>query len=245
MKISQRWLNDYVTMDPEIWTPAQVSKVLTDLGLEVEHIADMSAALRGFVVGRVFKKEPHPKADKLSVCTVDVGDGRPRTIVCGAPNVEAGQLVPVALVGAVVPTANFTIESRALRGITSEGMICSQSELGLGDDHDGIWVLTTSSPVGTPLATALGIDDVVYDIAITPNRADCLSHIGIAREIRAYELSRDVQPVAQDLSPGLLENHDQSISRDDQSIAQDLSFIPSVGARPRLAPTEGPLRISV
>ena len=203
MKVSQLWLNDHVTMDPEIWTPTKVSQVLTDLGLEVEHITDMSAALRGFVVGRVFKKEPHPKADKLSVCTVDVGDGRPRTIVCGAPNVEAGQLVAVALVGAVVPSANFMIESRALRGITSEGMICSQSELGLGDEHDGIWVLTTSAAVGTPLATALGIDDVVYDVAITPNRADCLSHSGIARELRAYMYVHNNGELALDLSSAL------------------------------------------
>lgn len=185
MKISQEWLQDFVSLDRAVWTPTEVANVLTSLGLEVEGVEDTSATFRGFVVGRVLTREKHPKADKLSVCTVDVGDGTPRTIVCGAPNVDAGQTVPVALVGAKVPTADFTIEARPLRGVTSEGMICSQSELGLGDDHDGIWVLDVDAAPGTPLAAALGIEDVVYDVAITPNRADCLSHVGIARELAA------------------------------------------------------------
>ena len=187
MKLSHRWLQTFVDLDPATWTPERVSTVLTDLGLEVEHVENMAETLRGFVVGHVLTKERHPKADKLSVCTVDVGDGSPRTIVCGAPNVDAGQTVPVALVGARVPTADFVIESRPLRGVTSEGMICSQAELGLGEDHNGIWVLTTSAAPGTPLATALGLDDVIYDVAITPNRADCTSHIGIARDLLAYK----------------------------------------------------------
>lgn len=186
MKLSHRWLQTFVDLDPATWTPERVSTVLTDLGLEVEHVENMAETLRGFVVGHVLTKERHPKADKLSVCTVDVGDGLHRTIVCGAPNVDAGQTVPVALVGARVPTADFVIESRPLRGVTSEGMICSQAELGLGEDHNGIWVLTTTAAPGTPLATALGLDDVIYDVAITPNRADCTSHIGIARDLLAY-----------------------------------------------------------
>lgn len=196
MKISHRWLEEFVTLDPATWSPERVSSVLTDLGLEVEDIQNMAATLRGFVVGHVLTKEKHPKADKLSVCTVDVGDGTPRTIVCGAPNVAAGQTVPVALVGAKVPTADFIIESRPLRGVTSEGMICSQAELGLGEDHDGIWVLSTDAPPGTPLASALGIDDVIYDVAITPNRADCLSHVGIARDLAAY-IAVHIDPTVQ------------------------------------------------
>ncbi|MFM8770529.1 MAG: phenylalanine--tRNA ligase subunit beta [Candidatus Kapaibacterium sp.] len=186
MKISHRWLQEFVALPASEWTPQRVQKVLTDLGLEVEDIVDMSSALQGFVVGRVLEKQPHPKADKLSVCTVDVGQAEPKTIVCGAPNVAAGQTVPVALIGAVVPSAGFAIEERPLRGVTSQGMICSQAELGLGEDHDGIWVLDLETASGTPLAAALGIDDVIYDVAITPNRADCLSHIGIARDLAAY-----------------------------------------------------------
>lgn len=186
MKISHRWLQEFVDLPAPVWTPQRVQKVLTDLGLEVEDIHDMSSVLQGFVVGRVLDKQAHPKADKLSVCTVDVGQAEPKTIVCGAPNVAAGQTVPVALVGAVVPSAGFAIEERPLRGVSSQGMICSQAELGLGEDHDGIWVMDLDAASGTPLAQALGIDDVIYDVAITPNRADCLSHLGIARDLAAF-----------------------------------------------------------
>ena len=185
MKVSHKWLCEFVDLPADRWTPERVSRVLTDLGLEVEDVVDTSSALKSFVVGKVVSKEAHPKADKLSVCTVDVGAGT-RTIVCGAANVAAGQTVPVALVGAVVPSAGFAIEERPLRGITSQGMICSQAELNLGEDASGIWVLRDDLTIGQPLAEALGIDDVIYDIAITPNRADCLSHVGIARELAAY-----------------------------------------------------------
>ncbi|MBU3698491.1 MAG: phenylalanine--tRNA ligase subunit beta [Candidatus Kapabacteria bacterium] len=186
MKISHRWLQEFVALPASEWGSERVSKVLTDLGLEVEDVLDMSAVLDGFVVGHVVDRQPHPKADKLSVCTVDVGQGTPKTIVCGAANVAAGQTVPVALVGAVVPSAGFAIEERPLRGVTSQGMICSQAELGLGEDHAGIWVLDLDAAPGTPLAKALGVDDVIYDVAITPNRADCLSHLGIARDLAAF-----------------------------------------------------------
>jgi phenylalanyl-tRNA synthetase beta chain len=185
MKVSHKWLCEFVDLPADRWTPERVSRVLTDLGLEVEDVVDTSSALKNFVVGKVVSKEAHPKADKLSVCTLDVGAGT-RTIVCGAANVAAGQTVPVALIGAVVPSAGFAIEERPLRGITSQGMICSQAELNLGEDASGIWVLRDDLTIGQPLAEALGIDDVIYDIAITPNRADCLSHVGIARELAAY-----------------------------------------------------------
>jgi phenylalanyl-tRNA synthetase beta chain len=128
MKVSHKWLCEFVDLPADRWTPERVSRVLTDLGLEVEDVVDTSSALKSFVVGKVVSKEAHPKADKLSVCTVDVGAGT-RTIVCGAANVASGQTVPVALIGAVVPSAGFAIEERPLRGITSQGMICSQAEL--------------------------------------------------------------------------------------------------------------------
>jgi phenylalanyl-tRNA synthetase beta chain len=222
MKLSHRWLQEFVDLDPATWTPERVSTVLTDLGLEVEHIENMAETLRGFVVGRVLTKEAHPKADKLSVCTVDVGDGSPRTIVCGAPNVAAGQTVPVALVGARVPTADFVIESRPLRGVTSEGMICSQAELGLGEDHNGIWVLTTDAASGTPLATALGIDDVTYEVAITPNRADCTSHIGIARDLLAYQRVHEQRVQTELRMPSITVPAPTSASVDVRVEAQDL-----------------------
>jgi phenylalanyl-tRNA synthetase beta chain len=194
MKVSHKWLCDFVELPSDRWTVERVSRVLTDLGLEVEDVVDASAVLGNIVVGKVLEKQPHPKADKLSVCTVDVG-AETKTIVCGAANVAAGQTVPVALVGAVVPSAGFAIEERPLRGVTSQGMICSQAELNLGEDASGIWVLDDALAVGAPLAEALKIDDVIYDIAITPNRADCLSHVGIARELAAYAAVYDDAPV--------------------------------------------------
>lgn len=195
MKISHKWLCDFVELPSDRWTVDRVSRVLTDLGLEVEDVVDASATLANIVVGKVLEKQSHPKADKLSVCTVDIGS-ETKTIVCGAANVAAGQTVPVALVGAIVPSAGFAIEERPLRGITSQGMICSQAELNLGEDASGIWVLDDSLVAGKPLAEALKIDDVIYDIAITPNRADCLSHVGIARELAAYAAVYDDAPVA-------------------------------------------------
>jgi phenylalanyl-tRNA synthetase beta chain len=183
MRISERWLKEFVDFT---CTPHELEAILTMLGLEVEHIDNPAERLRGFVVGHVETREKHPNADKLSVCTVAIGGGQVNTIVCGAPNVSAGQRVAVALEGAVMPNGGFTIAKRKLRGVESNGMICSQEELGLGSDHDGIWVLPETAPVGNPLAEYLGLDDVVYDISITPNRADCLSHLGIAREIAAY-----------------------------------------------------------
>lgn len=188
MKVSHRWLSDFVALDPAVWTPSHVATTLTNLGLEVEHVDDQAAPLALFVVGHVTTRERHPKADRLSVCTVDVGDGTPRTIVCGAPNVDAGQRVAVALEGATVPNGGFRIERRTLRGVESQGMICSKAELGVGEDHDGIWVLPDDSVVGMPLAEALGRTDVVYDVAITPNRADALSHIGVARDLHAVHV---------------------------------------------------------
>jgi phenylalanyl-tRNA synthetase beta chain len=184
MHISHRWLTEFVALDPAVWTPSVIAETLTQRGIEVDAVHDERTRLSGFVTGRVTEKIKHPKADKLSVCTVDVGDATPRTIVCGAPNVAADQIVAVALEGAVVPRGGFVIERRALRGVESQGMICSQAELELGDDADGIWVLPASTPVGVPLAEALGHNDTIYEISVTPNRADCLSHIGVAREIK-------------------------------------------------------------
>ena len=186
MKISRTWLEEFVPLDRATWPDERIATVLTDLGLEVEDVHNEASALHRIVVGKVVTREAHPKADKLSVCTVDVGEPELRTICCGAANVAAGQTVPVALDGAVVPNGGFTIGKRMLRGVESNGMICSQTELNLGSDGDGIWVLDVPAAPGTPLAEALGTTDTIFDVFNTPNRADCNSHIGVAREVAAF-----------------------------------------------------------
>lgn len=186
MKIVSSWLKEFVDVD---WTPRQFSDDMTMVGLEVESYEDLAATYEKFVVGAVVSCEKHPKADRLSVCRVDVGT-EVLQIVCGAPNVAAGQTVAVGLVGATVPHDQhdpdgkpFVLGKVKIRGVESSGMICSAKELGLGTDGDGIMVLTTDAKPGTPLATAMDRNDVVYEIGITPNRPDCLSHLGVAREV--------------------------------------------------------------
>ncbi len=169
-------------MTPFTFSPEELSRRLLYLGIEVESFDDRFRQLEGFLVGEVLTKEPHPNADKLSVVTVATGH-ETLTVVCGAPNVAAGQKIAFAPVGKEVPSMGVTIGKRKIRGVESSGMICSEAELGLGEGHDGILVLPADSPVGAPLTQVLG--DVIYDIEVTPNRADCLSHLGLAREIAA------------------------------------------------------------
>jgi len=156
---------------------------MTNLGIEVESVENQAETLKNFVIGKVLERAKHPNADKLSVCKVDAGTGEILNIVCGAPNVDSGQTVCVALVGAVVPNGGFEIKKAKLRGEVSEGMICSAKELNLGDDHSGIMVLDTDLPKGTPFSDYLKKNDVVFETGITPNRGDLLSHFGIAREL--------------------------------------------------------------
>lgn len=178
-KIIDSWLK---SITPHTYTPQELADRLMMRGIEVESIDDRFSNLQGFVVGEVLTREKHPDADRLSVCTVTTG-GDPVTVVCGAPNVAAGQKIAFAPVGTHVQAAGFTIERRKIRGVVSEGMICSESELGLSESHDGILVLPDDAPVGRPLGDVLG--DVIYEVDVTPNRADCLSHLGIAREVAA------------------------------------------------------------
>lgn len=195
MLISHTWLQDY--LDHGL-APRDVADHLTDTGLEVEgieHRDSVPGRLENVVVGRVLTKEPHPNADRLSVTTVDVGEGEPLTIVCGAPNVAAGQDVPVALVGATLypsPDEPFTIGTAKLRGVASHGMICSAAELHVGDDASGILVLEDAPAPGTPLAEVFPVhSDVLFDIGLTPNRSDAMSHIGVARDLAAALNVRD------------------------------------------------------
>lgn len=171
------------------WTPfegtaQELADRLTMLGLEVEDIRDPFAHLASVVTGRVVECRAHPASDHLSVCRVDVGETELLPIVCGAPNVAAGQMVPVATVGTTLP-GGMTIQKAKLRGERSWGMICSERELGLGDSHGGIMVLDPRLTPGIPLPEALGLERVVLDVSITPNRADCLSVLGLARETAA------------------------------------------------------------
>lgn len=191
MKITLNWLREYVDVDS---TPEELVHRLTMAGLEAESVEDLGARLSGIVVGRVLESAPHPKADRLSVCRVDVGRPEPARIVCGAANVAAGQMVPVVLPGCALPDGT-RIEKVELRGIRSEGMICSEAELGLGEDDEGILVLPGDCRAGSPMAEAAGLDDIVMDFEVTPNRPDCLSVAGIAREVAALTGARLRLPV--------------------------------------------------
>lgn len=178
MLLSLKWLREFVPLEAEAH---EIGDRLTMLGLELEDILHPFEAIRPIVVGHVLTKEKHAESDHLSVCTVDAGQGEPLTIVCGAPNVAAGQKVPVALVGTTMPDG-LVIKKAKLRGVPSFGMICSERELGLSDDHSGIMVLPETFQVGRPLVDELDLDTEVLEIGITPNRADCLSVLGLARE---------------------------------------------------------------
>jgi phenylalanyl-tRNA synthetase beta chain len=181
MKVSLNWLRRYVdiTKDPEI-----LAHDLTMFGLNVEEVLPLTPAFEGIVFGRVLDVVKHPKADKLVLCTVDTGEEEPLLIVCGAPNVLPGIGVPVAVHGAVLP-GGFKIKRTKIRGEASEGMICSEKELAIGENVDGIMVLDFEEKPGTDLTSRLGSDDVILDIEVTPNRPDQLCHFGIAREIAA------------------------------------------------------------
>lgn len=189
MKISYNWLSSYIDLSE---SPEATGEILTSTGLEVEkveHFETVRGGLAGLVIGQVITCAKHPNADKLSVTTVDVGKGEPAAIVCGAPNVAAGQKVVVALPGTTLYPAKgepFTIKSTKIRGEKSEGMICAEDEIGLGDNHDGIMVLDTDLAPGTPASEYFEIyEDHVFEIGLTPNRADAFSHFGVARDLKA------------------------------------------------------------
>ena len=200
MRVSLQWLKELVEVDGDAMAAPLLAERLSVAGFEVEAIEDLSAQAAGVVVGFVREREPHPDADKLSVCQVDVGRDEVLQIVCGASNVRAGIHVPVALVGATLPAVQLTIKAAELRGVASSGMICSLSELGLAETSDGIAVLDTLleqvPAVGSPVGPCFGLDDTVLELAITANRPDGLSMLGIAREVAALLHGRTHVPVA-------------------------------------------------
>ena len=182
MKISLNWLKDYIDLTGI--SDEEVISNLTMSGLEVEDYEDQAKLYDKFIIAYVKEKDKHPNADKLSLCKLT--DGKvDYQVVCGAPNVAAGQRVVFAKEGAIVPNGGFQIKKAKLRGIESFGMICSESELNLSDDHSGIIVLDDSYEIGKSFAEAFGLNDVVLEIGITPNRPDALSHIGVARDLAA------------------------------------------------------------
>jgi len=189
MKISYNWLKNYINTD---LSAEEVSKILTDTGLEVEgieHFESVKGGLEGLVIGKVTSCEKHPNADKLTVTTVDVGNGTELPIVCGAPNVAKGQKVVVAMVGTTLYSGDegFKIKKAKMRGELSEGMICAEDEIGLGTSHDGIMVLDDSAKIGMPAKEYFNIEtDTIFEIGLTPNRIDGASHIGTARDLAAY-----------------------------------------------------------
>ncbi|HVO75344.1 MAG TPA: phenylalanine--tRNA ligase subunit beta [Ignavibacteriaceae bacterium] len=182
MKISLNWVKEYV--DLEGIPDQEIISGLTMAGLEVEDVVNEKEIYKGFIVGFVKTKAKHPNADKLSLCTVSTGE-KDFQVICGAPNVEAGQKVVFAPIGTIIPKGNFQISKAKIRGVESFGMICSEAELELSDNHEGIMVLTNGFKEGTPITEALELNDIILEIGITPNRPDALSHIGVARDLAA------------------------------------------------------------
>jgi phenylalanyl-tRNA synthetase beta chain len=196
MKISYNWIKQFLQTD---WDATKTGELLTDLGLEgegIETIESIKGSLKGIVVGEVLTCIQHPNADRLKVTTVDLGDGVPVQIVCGAPNVAAGQKVPVATIGTMLyddKSEGFKIKKGKIRGEESHGMICAVDELGLGKEHDGILVLKDTLKAATPAATVFNIEtDEVFEIGVTPNRSDAMSHFGVARDLKAGLMQQDI-----------------------------------------------------
>lgn len=193
MKISHNWLKEYLPSKLALDLPIEeLSDILTNIGLEVEGVESFQSVkggLEGVVIGKVLSSHKHPDADKLSVCSVDIGADEAVQIVCGAPNVAEGQKVPVATVGCTLYSdqEEFTIKKAKIRGELSMGMICAEDELGLGNSHDGIMVLSADAKTGSPAADYFKIEtDTIFEIGLTPNRIDAASHMGVARDLAAY-----------------------------------------------------------
>ncbi len=195
MLIPESWLR---TLANPSMTTAELAHLLTMSGLEVESCTPVAPPFTGIVVGEVLTVAKHPNADKLSLCSVNVGQGEPLQIVCGAPNVRAGMKVPLAMIGAKLP--GLEIKAAKMRGVESQGMLCSARELGMSEDHSGLLELDAAAVVGGNVRDLLQLDDHVFEIKLTPNKADCLSVLGVAREVaaltRAKLLPPDVKPVA-------------------------------------------------
>lgn len=184
MKISLNWLNQYIDLKDFYSKPEKLAELITSAGLEVENLENQAQDFANVVTGKIVELGKHPDADKLTLCQVDIGSGEMRQIVCGARNHKSGDSVVVALPGAVLP-GGFAIKKSKIRGVESLGMLCSEVELGLAQKSDGIMILPDGIKVGVPFAEYQGLNDILFELSVTPNRADCLSHYGLARELSA------------------------------------------------------------
>lgn len=227
MKISYNWLKQFLQID---WDAQKTGELLTDLGLEVEGITQFESVkggLKGIVVGHVLTCEKHPNADRLKITTVDVGQEAPLQIVCGAPNVEAGQKVPVATVGTTLYTKEgeaWTIKKGKIRGEVSQGMICAEDEIGVGESHDGIMVLNEELEPGTPCSQVFEIEnDEVFEIGLTPNRADAMSHFGVARDLKAGLEQKEIQKELVTPSTSNFSIDNRSLKIDVEVVESDLA----------------------
>ena len=189
MKFSLEWLRHFLDTDASV---SEIASTLNRIGHEVEGIEDPAERLAGFRVAEVLTAAPHPDADKLQVLTVSTGDGDPLQVVCGAPNARAGMKGVLGLPGAVVPANGMELRKSAIRGVESNGMMCSVRELELGEEHDGIIELPADAPVGQSFADYRAASPV-FDVAITPNRPDCMGVYGIARDLAAAGLGTFVE----------------------------------------------------
>jgi len=200
MKFSYQWLVQHLDTNA---TVEEISAKLNAIGLEVDGIENPADKLAGFKVARVLTAAPHPNADKLQVLTVDAGLGEPLQVVCGAPNARVGMIGVLGLAGAIVPGGGFELKKSAIRGVESNGMMCSVRELELGDEHDGIIEISEEAihAVGRDYAEFAGLDDPIFDVAITPNRPDCMGIHGIARDLAAAGLGK-LRPIAAQAVPG-------------------------------------------
>lgn len=221
MKILLSWLKDYIDIDE---TPEKIADALNMAGLEVEAIIQPGKHLKNVVVGKILSRDPHPDADKLSLCRVEVNRGEPLQIVCGASNMKTGDKVPVAMLGARLPSG-FEISKAKIRGVESSGMMCSKKELGISEEHGGLYILPEETPLGEDIVKALGMDEVIFEISITPNRGDALSHLGIARELSAiFNLPLHREPLGDDDGHGKIADEIKVEIKDD-------NLCPRYGAR--------------
>ena len=190
MKFSMQWLEKDLETTASV---AEIAETLTMIGLEIESVDDPAERLQGFTVAHVIEAKQHPNADKLRLCVVDTGDGHVQ-VVCGAPNARTGMKGVFAPSGSTVPGTGLKLKPSKIRGVESNGMLCSEREMGLSDEHEGIIDLPEDAPIGQPFAAYMGLDDPLFDIAITPNRADCLGVSGIARDLAAAGMGRFIEP---------------------------------------------------
>src|SRR3990172_1132412 len=213
MQFSERWLRTLV--DPSLST-GELCHLLTMSGLEVETCAAVAPPFSKVVVCHILEVAKHPNADRLTVCSVDAGTGAPLSIVCGAPNVAAGMKVPCALVGARLPGESpdrpFEIKPATMRGVQSQGMLCSARELGLSDNHSGLLALPANAPVGRDFRDFYELDDKLITVKLTPNRADCLSVLGVAREVAALTRAKLAPPPVAPVAPAIEETFPVSIT---------------------------------